>query len=460
MLGERGGRSPEEGVTGPGRRSPRSAPAILALAGISALGPPVACSDDAAPSLPSSRAHVLTLALAVQEGLEFDPRVKAQAEILRQAEADVRTASQPPNPSLSLSRTLIPFGSAFTTDRQGGPTELDLELSYPLDWVVFGKRGAAVASAQVGREQARAAYFDFVRQRKSEIAVAFIDVLEARSLVDLARQDASELDRIQAIAEQRVAVGGAPAVEVDRTAVAVLEARREVRRREAALRAARATLGASLGRSGPDADFEVAGDLTPGNTLVSPDLAGLQSVAEKARPDLLALRHGIDKAAADLRLARRTAWPELTSRVAYSRQYQQSLGFPDASSYGFGVDLSLPLFDRNQGGIAKAVSVHSERELELRAALLSLRAEIEQAALEYAVTREAVLSEDRAQLEAAGRVRERVQQAYELGGRPLLEVLDAERVYREAARQSATGRAALLRAVHRLNAAVGQEVVP
>jgi hypothetical protein len=39
-------------------------------------------------------------------------------------------------------------------------------------------------------------------------------------------------------------------------------------------------------------------------------------------------------------------------------------------------------------------------------------------------------------------------------------VLDAQRVYGEAARQDASGRAALLRAVHRLNAAVGQEVVP
>jgi cobalt-zinc-cadmium efflux system outer membrane protein len=414
----------------------------------------------ALPDSASARAHVLTLPAAIQEGLAFDPRVSAEAETLRQAQADLRTAGQPPNPSFSWSRTLIPFGSAFTTDRQGGPTEVDLELSYPLDWVVFGKRGAAVASARIGLAQAHAAYDDFVRQRKSEIAASFVDILEAASLLDLARQDAADLDRIEAIARERVGVGGAPAVEVDRTAVAVLEARREVRRREAALRIARAALAASLGRTGPDVEFEVEGDLDPGHPTASPDLAALQSAAENARPDLVALQRGVEKAGADLRLARRTAWPELTSRVAYSRQYQQSLGFPDISSYGLGVDVTVPLFDRNQGGILKAVSAQSQRELELRAALLALRAELEQAASEYAVTREAVLGEDPAQLEAAGRVRERMQKAYEVGGRPLLEVLDAQRVYREAARQSVSGRAAFLRALHRLNAAVGQEVVP
>jgi cobalt-zinc-cadmium efflux system outer membrane protein len=416
--------------------------------------------EDPATNPTKDRPHALTLAAAIQEGLTFDPRVLAAFEGVKQAEADVRSASQAPNPSLSLSGGLLPFGSSFTPAVPGGPTQLDIELSYPLDWIVFGKRGAAVGSARAGLAQAHAVYEDFVRQRRSEIAAAFVDVLEAVELLELARQDASDLERIQAIAEQRVAVGGAPPVEVDRTAVAVLEARREARRREAALGTARATLAAILGRTGADAEFEAAGDLGVGAPGAPPDLTSLFAAAEKARPDLVARRQAVEKAAADVHLAQRKAWPDLTSRVAYSRQYQESLGFPDASSYGVGLDLALPLFDRNQGGVSKAASGQAQAELELRVAVLALRLEVEQAASEYAVAREAALSEDRAQLEAAQRVRERIQRAYALGGRPLLEVLDAQRVYREAARQSTSGRAALLRAIHRLNATVGQEVVP
>src|SRR5262249_6177887 len=145
------------------------------------------------------RPHVLTLALALHEGLASDPQTAARAEIVRQAEADVRTASLPPNPSLSVSGTLIPFGGSFTAATQGGPPQLDVGLSYPLDWVVFGKRGAAVASATAGLDQTRASYEDFVRLRRSEIATAFVDVLEAGRLLELARQEASDLDRIQAI---------------------------------------------------------------------------------------------------------------------------------------------------------------------------------------------------------------------------------------------------------------------
>jgi cobalt-zinc-cadmium efflux system outer membrane protein len=327
-----------------------------------------------------------------------------------------------------------------------------------LDWLLFGKRGAAVASARVGLEEARANYQDSVRQRKTEIAVTFLDVIEAMELLDLARQDATDLDRLQAIAQQRVALGGAAAVEVDRIAVAVLEARREARRREAALRISRSALAAVIGREDPE--FEVEGDLAVGTPPPAPDLPALLAIAEQSRPDIRARRHSVERAAAELRLAQRSAWPELTSRAVYSRQYQESLGFPDASSYGLGLDLTLPLFDRNQGNIRKVVSVQSQRQLELRGALLALRTEIEQAASDYSVAREAVVGEDRAQLEAARRVRERVQRAYELGGRPLLEVLDAQRIYREAGRQTSSGRAAFLRAAHRLNAAVGQDVVP
>jgi cobalt-zinc-cadmium efflux system outer membrane protein len=204
----------------------------------------------------------------------------------------------------------------------------------------------------------------------------------------------------------------------------------------------------------------VEGDLAVRSAGAAPDLEALVTMAAEARPDVLARRRAVERAAADLRLAHRTAWPALATRGTYSRQYQESLGFPDASSWGVGIDLALPVFDRNQGGVSRAASVQAQRELELRASLIALRSELQQAASEYSVAREAVLAEDPAQLEAAGRVRERMQKAYELGGRPLLEVLDAQRVLREAARQSASGRAALLRAIYRLNAAVGKEVVP
>jgi len=298
-----------------------------------------------------------------------------------------------------------------------------------------------------------------VRRRMADVAIAFLDVLEARDLLELARADTGDLEHIQSIADQRAAVGGAAPVEVDRIRVGTLEARREVRRREGALRVARSALAALLGRTGPEAEFEVEGSLEAAPPSAAPGLEELLAAAEESRPDVAARRRAVDRAAADVQVARKTAWPELTPRIGYTRQYQESIGYPDASSWGFGVEVSVPVFDRNQGNIGRAVSVQSQRELELRAGLAALRAEVQQALSDYVVAREAAIGEDVEQLEAARSVRERVRSAYELGGRPLLEVLDAERVYREASRQSVSGRATLLRALHRLNAAIGREVV-
>jgi outer membrane protein, heavy metal efflux system len=409
---------------------------------------------------PPVRPHTLTLTAAIEEALAFDPTVQADNEGLRQAEAEVVTASRPPNPTLTVSGTLLPLGTSFTPQTQGGPPQLDVGLSYPLDWFLFGKRGAAVAAARVAVDEARSGHRDFVRRKKADVAAAFFDVLEARELAALARQDVLDMDRIQSIAEQRVAIGGAAPVEADRILVATLEARREQRRREAAFRTARSALAAIIGRTGTDGEFDVDGGLEVTGTPAAADALALLADAENARPDIAARRRAVERATADVHLARRTGWPELTPRVGYTRQYQETVGFPDVSSYGVGLDLTLPLFDRNQGSVSRAISVQTQRQLELRGALIALRAEMDQLASDYAVARETVVTEDRAQLEAARRVRERVRGAYELGGRPLLEVLDAERIHREASRQSTSGRAAFWRAAYRLNAAVGREVVP
>lgn len=87
----------------------------------------------------------------------------------------------------------------------------------------------------------------------------------------------------------------------------------------------------------------------------------------KERPaDVLALRLRLAKAEADLRVEQRKAYPEVTQTVGYTRQFQeQAIGFPDVNAWGVGIDVSVPLFDRNQGNRAKARSVQRQTHLNL-----------------------------------------------------------------------------------------------
>ncbi len=71
-----------------------------------------------------------------------------------------------------------------------------------------------------------------------------------------------------------------------------------------------------------------------------------------------------------------------------------------------------------------------QTSLTLRAQLVDLRAEVEQAVKAYQTAYVTVTTDDPTQLQAATNVRDTIKMAYELGGRPLIEVLDAQRAYR------------------------------
>jgi cobalt-zinc-cadmium efflux system outer membrane protein len=64
------------------------------------------------------------------------------------------------------------------------------------------------------------------------------------------------------------------------------------------------------------------------------------------------------------------------------------------------------------------------------------------------------------QLRLAGEVRDTINRSYAAGNRPLIDVLDAQRNYRETYRLYITSRAELGRAVMNYSATLGKEVTP
>ena len=189
----------------------------------------------------------LTLDEALRETLQSDPKLRAALEGIEQARADLLTSSLPPNPTLAVNGVFIP-ARRFTPTAPGGPPELDVVASYPIDWFLFGKRAAAMANAQWGVEVSTADYCDQVRQRMANAAAAFYDVLEAQAMLGLPQEDLASLKRVDAITRQRARIGGVGTIEVDRLVLSVLDAERDVRTREATLVTNKAQFRAAMGR--------------------------------------------------------------------------------------------------------------------------------------------------------------------------------------------------------------------
>jgi cobalt-zinc-cadmium efflux system outer membrane protein len=400
----------------------------------------------------------LTLDQSINTALLADPKIRAGLEIINQANADLLTSSLLPNPTYSGDIQLLPLVRPFVVTRQGGPPQTDHQIAFPIDWFLFGKRAAAMASAAAGVRVSEADYADLVRTRVTDVAVAFYDLLEARALVALARQDLDNLRRVQAGTEKGLKAGGRSVVDLNRVRLDVLRSEQTLREAETAVIGAMARLRARLGRKDADPAFAVSGTLDAALTAEPLPVEEALAVAEHNRPDIQSLRLQIARAGSDIRTEQKKACPTVTPLLGYTHQYQfRAIGFPDADSWMAALSMSLPVFDRNQGNIAKAQSVLAQNTHNLETGLADLRAEIVQVVREFQAAHQTAREVADKQLRTATEVRDSITKSFEAGGQTLLDVLDAQRTYRETYRLYITSRAAYWRAAYRFHSAIGKQ---
>ncbi len=428
-----------------------------APSGVTLLPPTFAHTTvDASPSV----AQGVSLDQVIATVLMSDPKLRVGHEEINQAVGEAMTASQRPNPTLATDAQLLPLTRPFTPQQQGGPPQFDAMVSYPIDWFLFGKRKAAMASTGIGIRQTESEYYDLVRQRVRDASSLYFDIVELKALRDLARQDVESLAKVAAITRKAADSGARSAVDADRARLQLLDSQQFLRNAEAMLANSKARLRAVLGCTDADPGFDVSGSLDRPTPHVAISAEEAIAIAQENRPDLAALRFKVAKAEANTVVEHRKAFPDVSAKAGYSRQFQGSIGFRDADTYLVGFDVGLPLFDRNQGNRTKAASLLAQSHYELQSSAVQLRAEIEQALVEFRTAQQSADAVASEQLKLAQQVRDKINSANEAGGRPLLDVLDAQRNYRETYRLYITSRANYWRAGVRLNATLGKRVAP
>ncbi|MFN9945334.1 MAG: TolC family protein [Planctomycetota bacterium] len=386
------------------------------------------------------------------------PRIRAALEDVMQARGDSVTAKLLPNPSLGASYSLAPFpGARFdAASRQGGPPQIDLGLGFALDALLFGKRSAAIAAAELEVDAELARYAAAANDVLVAASDAYCAVLRAR---DVHAFDQQAVASAQALVDALAAGNAAGTVarpEVDRGRTAAALAQRDAAAARAALLAARAHFRAFLtGVDGGERAEPWPSD-DDRATAVVPALAELLAGAEVRRPDVEAARRELAQARQALGREVANAWPWLRGNVGVARQRQRTaIGVPDADSWGAGLEFALPLFDRNQGNILRAQSAVRQAQLRLDAVRADAAAAVAAAHAEHdaACAADALLAEvARGPAEAA---RTAIEAEFAAGNRTLLEVLDARAACRDVARSAAAASAERLRTHRRLAAACG-----
>lgn len=235
----------------------------------------------------------------------------------------------------------------------------EVSLSQPL--YTFGRIGAAVRAAKIGLETAKDQLQIYQQAALRDTSAAFQDVLLAKELHDLAKQNLEQKARHLEEARRKFAAGVATEYDVLAGEVALENARPEVIRNENLIRTSREKLRFILGIE--DKEVDVIGRLTA--TLEpTPAYEDAFKVAQNNRPELSDLKKRIQINEEVVKIYNAGNLPRIDLKAAWGwRQLSfGTLNFNNNAGEGqewnAGVFLSFPFFDglKTQGKVIQAKS--------------------------------------------------------------------------------------------------------
>ena len=392
----------------------------------------------------------VTIEQAVQEAVEHNLSLLAERYNLSIADAKIITAKLRPNPVFSAGLDYVDFLGRFTGDNQGGPTEYNFRTDFVLER--GGKRERRIEVAQTTREVAQLQLLNTTRTLVLDVDSAFVDVLQAKDNLALARENLQAFRGIVDVNTTRVRAGDLAKVELVRTQVAALQFQSAVRQAESKLKIAGNRLQTLMGRRVPSPTFDLVGELRRDS-----DPVVLETVATQAlqlRPDLAALRKDQARSLAEVRSQLAQGKVDFTVGTEFHRQFHNG----NANALGFFFSAPLPVFNKNQGEIERARQEQEQILARIRAAEADVQNEVSNAWLQYATSRELLESIEHDLLDQAREVRTTMEYSYRRGEASLVEFLDAQRAFNDARQSYNDARADFARSLYTIDSTSGKAV--
>ncbi|MBV9505809.1 MAG: TolC family protein [Acidobacteriia bacterium] len=386
--------------------------------------------------------------------LATNPTLAAGQINVSESRAQEITAYLRPNPDF----TLTADGTQLTPDhgvwRPFAGTLFTPSLSYLHERE--HKRELRLESAQRGTAIAQSQQEDLQRTSIFNLRTAFVQVLQQKAVLDLARESLAYYDRVLALSNERFKAGDIARVDLLRLQVGQAQYQADVETAQVNLRTAKIQLLQLLNERTPIEQFDVTGPFDFSEPVLTLD--ELHDTALAARPDLRAAMQGVDKADTDHRLAVANGSTDPTFSGWYSRNPSFNNPF-DVNTIGASVSIPLRIFDRNQGEKARTQLdiTHAQRLRD--AAQAQVFGDVDSAFVTVN-SNAALLKRYRSDyLEQASTVRDTISFSYQRGGASLLDFLSAESDYRTVRVGYLNLLGSFLTAAAQLNMAVGREVI-
>jgi outer membrane protein, heavy metal efflux system len=369
----------------------------------------------------AAQTHTLTLDQAVDLALANSPALKGARTQIDQNRAQEITMGLRPNPVLQGDSQFLPVfnPSAFSFENLKQNQQYDLGIGYLIER--GGKRQRRLQAARDETEVTRFQVRDAERNLAFSVAQQFIAALLAKSNLDFAAQNLESFRKTVEISETRYKAGDTSQGDLLRIKLQLLQFETDVSAARVALQQAMVSLRQLIGYDPVAADYEIIGELT--YQPLAERLEQIQATALQTRPDLVAARQNIAAARSQTALAQANAKPDLTTTFSYSH----TAGLSSASVF---FNIPLPLFNRNQGEIARTRFAETQASYGAKAVEETVLKDV-QVAYEQAKANEGIVDlYVSGYLKQAQQAREITDFAFRQGGASLIDLLDAQRSYR------------------------------
>jgi cobalt-zinc-cadmium efflux system outer membrane protein len=379
-----------------------------------------------------------------------NPNLRAGQLSVDESRAQEITAHLRPNPTLGLVADQInPF--------PGGPPHSTFGSLLTVGTLNYlyereHKRDLRLESAQGATRIAESSFSDLKRNLLFNLRTAFVQTLQQKANVDLARENLKYYDHILAVNRDRYQAGAIAQVDLDRLELQRVQFESDLQTAEVALRTAKIQLLALLNDRTPVEQFEVTGNYDFSEALAPLD--EVRQLALEGRPDLKAAVQSVEKAKTDHRLAIANGSTDPTLGFDVGRN-------PPIDQYiGFSVNVPLRIFDKNQGEKARTQIDVERNERLVDAAKAQVFSDVDSAYAAVSGTLILLLPYKNRYLKQAIRVRDTIAFSYEHGAASLLDFLSAEADYRNVQLNYLNLIGTYLDAANQLNFAAGREVIP
>jgi len=319
------------------------------------------------------------------------------------------------------------------------------------------KRELRLESAKEGTQITASQHEDLERNMLFSLRSMFVQTLEAKATLDLAKADVEYYDKIIDISRERFKAGDIARIDLDRIELLRVQYEAEIETATVNLRTAKFQLMQLINERTPVDKFDVTGNFDWIDTVKPLD--DYRQIALDNRPDLRAAIQTIQQSDTNHKLAVSNGSTDPTYSAWAT--YNPSFNNPnDKETLGLSVSIPLRIFDHNQGEKKRTLLDIDRSRSAADAAKAQVFDDVDSTYEQLRSSIALLKPYKEKYLDQATRVRDTVTFSYQHGGASLMDFLNAQSDYRVVQLAYLQLVGAYLTSAGQLNLVIGREDIP